>query len=146
MKISTRARYGLRMMLELALHYGQGALLLKKIARNQEISEKYLGQLTIPLKAKGLIISERGAKGGYQLSRPPAKIKLAEIFEVLEGPLNLLDCLKNSASCKRSAGCVTRLVWDKLNSQIFQILNSLSLENLVKMQKSKNKKINFYEI
>jgi Rrf2 family protein len=146
MKISTRTRYGLRMMLEIALNYGGRPVLLRQIARNQGISEKYLGQLVIPLKAGELLVSERGAKGGYRLTKPPAKIKLSEIVEALEGPVNIVECVGDSASCRRSAQCVTRGLWQKLNRQISETLAGLTLADLVRKQISNRKKIKYYEI
>ncbi len=85
MKLSTRARYGMRMMLALADHYGMGTLYLKDIAAAEEISEKYLSLLVIPLKSAGLIHSIRGAHGGYTLAKAPSQINLGEIMEALEG-------------------------------------------------------------
>ena len=90
---STRARYALRAMIELALHEGAGPLLLRQVAAAQHISPKYLEQLTMPLRRTGLLQAERGPQGGYELARPADEITAREIVEAVEGPLHLLDCL-----------------------------------------------------
>ena len=102
MKLSTRGRYGVRLMLDLALHYGEGPIFLKDIAERQGISEKYLWQLINPLKTTGLINSQRGAHGGYVLGKAPERISLKEILQILEGSLCLVDCVDNPSFCERS--------------------------------------------
>lgn len=146
MKISTRARYGTRLMLELGLHYGKGAVFLKEIAKAEEISEKYLSQIIIPLKSAGLVDSFRGAKGGYVLQRPPSQITLKDIVEVLEGSLELLGCTKNPSICNRVSRCVTRDIWNLLGRTISQTLESKTLEDLVKMHKDKQGRALIYHI
>jgi Rrf2 family cysteine metabolism transcriptional repressor len=101
MKLSTRGRYGVRLMLELALHYGEGPILLKDIAGRQGISEKYLWQLINPLKTAGLVNSLRGARGGYMLGKAPDAVSLKAILLILEGSLCLVDC-RHPASPGRS--------------------------------------------
>lgn len=141
MKLSTRARYGVRLMIDLALNYGQGPVLLKNIARRQDISEKYLGQLIIPLKTRGLVNSLRGAHGGYQLAKPPAKISLKEIVEALEGDVNVVECVKKPDVCDRVASCISRNIWRDLNEKISQILKSQTLADLIKSVSAKKLKI-----
>src|SRR4030042_3558391 len=99
MRVSTRARYGLRLMVEVALNYEKGPILLKDISKNTGISEKYLSQIIIPLKGKGLIKTFSGAHSGYILSRAPSEIKLKEIVEILEGDLSLIDYVNNPSVC-----------------------------------------------
>ena len=94
MKITTRSRYGVRLMLELARNFDKGQVLLKDIARNEEISEKYLSLIIIPLRTAGLVQSTRGAHGGYSLTRPPEEITLKDIVQVLEGGISLVDCVE----------------------------------------------------
>lgn len=127
MKLSTRARYGMRVMLTLAVHYGKGPLYLKDIAKSEEISEKYLSLLMIPLRQAGLIHSIRGAYGGYALAKAPSQIHLGEIVEVLEGN-SIVDCLKNPSACPRFAGCKSRDIWAFLNEKISEALQSITLE------------------
>ena len=92
MKLSTKGRYGVRLMFDLALHYGEGTVSLKDVAKRQGISEKYLWHLIPPLKNAGLINSTRGSQGGYVLAKPPHLISLKEILLVLEGSMCLVDC------------------------------------------------------
>ena len=146
MKISTRARYGSRLMLELALYYGQKAVLLKDIAKNEEISEKYLSQIIIPLKAAGLVNSYRGAHGGYVLAKAPDQISLKDIVEILEGGLDLLSCVGNGAVCNRTSICATRDIWSLLGEKISQTLNSITLKDLVNIHKEKEEKVLMYNI
>ena len=133
-------------MLELALHYEQGPVFLKDIAKNEEISEKYLSQIIIPLKAYGLVNSFRGAKGGYVLSRPPSQITLKAIVEILEGGLDLLECVGNASVCGRVSKCVTRDIWSLLGQTISNTLGAITLQDLVRMYKEKEEKIIMYNI
>lgn len=135
MRLSTRSRYGTRLMLELALHYNKGTVFLKDIAREEEISEKYLSHLVIPLKANGLISSSRGAHGGYRLAKSPSHITVKDIVQTLEGDLSPVECVKNPSICRRTSGCVTRDVWEKLDERISDTLSSITLKDLVKSQK-----------
>jgi Rrf2 family protein len=137
MKLSTKGRYGTRLMVDLALHHGEGPILLKEIAERQEISEKYLWQLISPLKNAGLINSTRGAHGGYNLAKPPAQITLKEIVVTLEGPMCLVECVDTPSVCSRSDTCVSRDVWHEVSEKILQTLESITLEYLVEKQKSK---------
>ena len=122
-------------MLELALHYNKGTVFLKDIAREEEISEKYLSHLVIPLKANGLISSSRGAHGGYRLAKSPSHITVKDIVQTLEGDLSPVECVKNPSICRRTSGCVTRDVWEKLDERISDTLSSITLKDLVKSQK-----------
>lgn len=130
MKLSTRTRYGVRLMMELGLHYQGGFVQLNDIARNQAISEKYSEQIIGVLKAAGLVQSQRGSQGGYRLSRPASSITLREIFETLEGTISLLDC-QEGKSCKKSGKCSSQNVWNKLTDAIGNVLENTSLEDVV---------------
>lgn len=132
MKLSTRSRYGLRMMFELALCYGQGPVFLKDIASRQEISEKYLSKLVIPLRAAGLLNSGRGAHGGYSLARSPEKINALEIVNCLEGGISPVECTTNNTVCGRAALCATHKLWRRLDEAITGVLESVTLDELVK--------------
>ena len=136
MKISTRGRYGLRALLELALNYAQGPLPLKNIARSQGISAKYLEQLFIPLKGAGLLKSTRGALGGYMLAKEPSAINLYDILSVLEGDLNLLDCLGDAEICERRDKCPARVIWQEMNLTVKKYLCGITLADLVEQEKS----------
>lgn len=136
MKLSTRSRYGLRLMLALARNYGQGNIFLKDIAREEEISEKYLSLIIIPLKSVGLVNSVRGSSGGYKLAKEPSQITLKDIMDVLEGDC-LVDCLKNPKACSKVSTCASRDIWALLGGKISETLNSITLEQLVAMKKEK---------
>ena len=146
MRISTRSRYGMRLMLELALNSGKGPIFLKDIARSQEISEKYLSQIIIPLKSAGLVNSFRGAHGGYVLKREPAQITLREIVEVLEGDFTLVECVGNPRVCDRAAQCVTQGVWFKVGQAIAGTLESMTLRDLVRDFQAKSPQSQGYAI
>lgn len=137
MKLSTRGRYGVRLMLELALHYGEGPVLLKDIAEHQGISEKYLWQLINPLKTTGLVNSLRGAHGGYVLGRTPEAISLKEILRILEGSLCLVDCVDDPSFCERSPSCITREIWSEASRNMQQTLEETTLATMVAKQKEK---------
>ena len=131
MKLSTRGRYGIRLMFDLALHYGSGPVYLRDIAARQGVSEKYLWQLINPLKTTGLINSKRGVNGGYILGKEPRLINLKEILQVLEGPLCLVDCVDNPSLCERSSDCVTREIWVEAAKGMQQMLGNTTLATMV---------------
>jgi Rrf2 family protein len=137
MNLSTKGRYGVRFMLDLALNSQDHPVLLKDIAQRQEISEKYLWHLVDLLKNAGLVNSLRGVHGGYLLARPPEEISLRDIVSVLEGDLCLVGCVNNPAVCNRAGMCVMRDVWKETNDVIYNTLESVSLKNLVERQKDK---------
>ena len=144
MKLSTRGRYGVRALLELAMGYKGGPIPINKLAERQEISAKYLEQLLIPLKAAGLVNSVRGARGGYVLARDPGQITLYDIVSVLEGPVVIVDCVEDPDFCDRVGGCVVHLLWDEMSSLMRNFLVSISLADLVK--RSQQDDCNFKEI
>ncbi len=133
-RFSTRSRYGLRFMIELATYYGKKDLVfLREIAEKEGISEKHLTQLAIPLKARGLISSRRGAGGGYRLSRHPAQITAKEVVEALEGGIFPVDCLESPDICSRTSFCAARKMWKELQDKISETLEKFTLENLAQM-------------
>jgi len=137
-RISTKGRYGTRLMLQLALNYGKGPILLKDISKNEAISLGYLEHLIPPLKSAGLIKSIRGARGGYFLSMKPSEIKLKEIIQALEGSLILAECISTPAACNRINFCSTRALWEELSKKMSDILGGVTLQDLV--EKNKNQK------
>jgi Rrf2 family protein len=139
MKLSTRGRYGVRLMLELALHYGEGPILLKDIADRQGISEKYLWQLINPLKTTGLVHSQRGARGGYVLGKAPETISLKAILQILEGSLCMVDCVDNPALCDRSPSCISRDIWGEASKEMQRSLEDTTLAVMVERHKEKRK-------
>ena|SRR6056297_509259 len=135
MRLSTRSRYGVRLMLELALNYNTGYTFLKNISKKEEISEKYLSQLVIPLKARGLIASSRGAHGGYRLAKEPSLITIKDLVQTLEGSTSLVECVNNPSVCNRSSKCSTRSVWEMLDKKISDTLSSITLKDLLESHK-----------
>ncbi|MDX1763085.1 MAG: Rrf2 family transcriptional regulator [bacterium] len=135
MKLSTRGRYGARFMLDLALHFGQGPVMLKDVSFRQEISIKYLEQLVTPLRLAGLVKSTRGPHGGYHLTRAPDEITLCEIVDILEGPQVLSDCLSDEEACSRSSTCVTHEIWGEVNTMVIEKLMSISLQKMAERQR-----------
>jgi len=144
MKLSTRGRYATRAMLELALRYGTGPVLLKDIANSQHVSDKYLEQVITPLKAAGLVNSVRGARGGFLLARPPGEIKLSQIIEVVEGSVAPVDCVDDPQGCPLSPQCVAREVWVKLKKSTDSVLDSVTLQDMVERQHQKAKAAMYY--
>lgn len=130
LRVSTKGRYGVRAMLELAVGYGDGPILMSTISENQEVSRKYLYALLSSLKAAGLVRSVRGTGGGYVLARKPSEITLGDIIRALEGSLCLVDCVDDESVCDRSSACVAREVWQKLSTRIEQFLNGMTLADL----------------
>lgn len=141
MKLSTRSRYGVRLMTVLACADGEKPVLLKDIATSEEISEKYLSLIVIPLRAAGLIKSRRGARGGYNLTKNPEAISLRSIVEALEGEIFLVDCVKKPSACRRSSICSTRDIWSALGSKISDTLNSITLAQLAQTKMNKIKEM-----
>ena len=137
MKLSSRSRYGFRAILELAIEYGKGPLQIKTIAKREDISNKYLEQLIAMLKSTGLVVSLRGPKGGYILAKHPSEIKLSKIFTTLEGPLIAVECLDHPEFCPRCSDCVTRHIWSKMQRTMQELLDSMTLQDLVDMAQGK---------
>lgn len=131
MKLSTRSRYGLRLMFELAIAEAGRPVMLRDIAEHQNLSEKYLGKLIILLRQAGLVRSVRGAHGGYMLSRAAPEITLKEIITALEGDLVLVDCTVDQTVCPRSVRCPTRNIWCGLNTAVDGFLAGISLEDVI---------------
>ena len=142
LRISTKGYYGVRLMLELALNYQKGLVLLKDIAKRQNISEKYLEHIVVSLRATGLILSYRGAHGGYSLAKSPSEITLKDIIQVLEGPIFVVECIDIPTFCDKVEFCVSRDIWKVLSEKIIHTLESVTLENMIEMQK--NKEMDYY--
>lgn len=142
-KLSTKGRYGARLMLNLAINYSQGnkTVILKNIAAEEEISIRYLEQIIIPLKIGNLVKSIRGAGGGYMLSRPPAQIKLSEILHVLEGSCCLVDCVDDESYCDRIPICATHEIWKESTLILKDYFEKKTLQDLIKISRKKNPEI-----
>jgi len=132
MKFSTRARYGLRMMIELTrLLDKEPVVHLGRVAKITGLSENYLAQLAISLKNSGLLRGIPGKKGGYQLSRPADEIKVGEIIQALSGTLTITDCVEHPEICHNSGGCEARAIWALVSISVMDTLNEYSLEDLL---------------
>jgi Rrf2 family protein len=132
MKLSTKGRYGVKAMFELALNYGGEPVSIKSIAEKINVSEYYLEQLFAGLRKAKLIKSIRGAQGGYVLARPPAEITAGNILDVLEGPIEISECIEeDEASCSRAGYCATRLLWLKISDSVNQVINSITLQDML---------------
>lgn len=138
-KISTKGRYGLRLMVDLAVHYQQGLVPLKEIAVRQDLSEKYLEQIMMQLNRSGLVRSVRGAQGGYTLAMDPASITVGAVLRVMEGSLTPVDCVSgDSPGCARMDQCVTAEVWRRLDAAIAGVVDSITLADLREEYERKN--------
>ncbi len=138
MKLSTRTRYGIRAILELAENYGNGPLQLRIIAHDQGVSVKYLEQLMAMLKAAGIVRSVRGSKGGYILAKSPSQVKVSECFQCLEGSVITTECVEDESFCERTNDCIARQVWTEVQNAVMGVLESITLQDLVDRAKNNN--------
>ena len=142
MKLSTRARYGTRVLLELALHWGEGPVLLKDISQRQQIPLPYLQQLIGPLVKEGIIKTARGARGGVSLLKLPKEIRLSDAIQILEGSITPVACVDNPELYSRSDNCVTHDIWAEVKKAMERVLEATTFEDLVERQKHKRARIN----
>ena len=134
MRLSTKGRYGLRALLDIAQQQEKGPVAIHTIAQRQNLSGRYLEQLLIPLKQAGLVKSVRGAQGGYILGRSAANITVGDVVRILEGPIAPVDCVSevNPDDCGRAEYCATRHVWSRLRESISEVLDSYTLDDLMR--------------
>ena len=133
MKISTRGRYALRLMLDLALCPAETPVCLRDIARRQEISEKYLEQIISILNKAGFVQSIRGAQGGYLLKKEPSEYTVGEILRLTEGDLSLVDCVgEETGGCGRKPECVTARIWERISEAVNQVVDGITLADMAK--------------
>jgi len=131
MKVSTRSRYGIRLLMDIAMH-GQGrAVSLHEIAQRQDISLKYLEKITRILKREGYLSGKRGPNGGHRLTKPMDEIYLGDVVRVLEGDLDLVNCWMNDTPCPRMQYCKTHRIWTELTEIIYTKLNTITLQELI---------------
>lgn len=138
MKLSTKGKYGLKAIFELSLNANEGPMPLNMIASRQKIPEQYLEQIFSTLKKSKLITSVRGAQGGYLLNKQPEEITVGDILTILEGPVALSQCIIDEGACENANDCSTRLVWEKLKKGIEDVLNSITLQDMIDDYNSKN--------
>ncbi|PKM56852.1 MAG: Rrf2 family transcriptional regulator [Firmicutes bacterium HGW-Firmicutes-3] len=136
MKLSTKGRYGLRAMIDLAIHSKENQVSIKSISERQEISENYLERIIALLKKAGYVKSTRGAQGGYMLTKKPEQISVGNILRALEGDLNPVDCslINDDKVCLESGLCVTKFVWKRISDSINDVVDNISLQDLVNEQ------------
>ncbi|HPP06812.1 MAG TPA: Rrf2 family transcriptional regulator [Syntrophorhabdaceae bacterium] len=138
MKISTKGRYGLRSMIDLAINSANNTpVFISDIAKRQNLSEKYLEHIFSALQKAGLVRAIRGRRGGYLLQKRPEEITLNEIIQALEGKISLVECVSDPNICPMAKRCVTRDLWHDLSGKIKEYLNGHSLHDLMEMQKTK---------
>lgn len=142
-RLSTKGRYGTRLMLNLTYHYNNGneAVVLKHVSDDEEISIRYLEQIIIPLKISKLVKSIRGAGGGYTLARHPSKIKLSEILHSLEGSCCLVDCVEDDDFCDRISICAPYDVWKEASHRLKDYFENITLQDLLELSKKKRPKL-----
>jgi Rrf2 family iron-sulfur cluster assembly transcriptional regulator len=131
MKLSTKTRYGTRLILDLARHHGQTPVPIGDISKRQDISVKYLEQIIRPLKKAELVVSTRGPKGGHSLSKTPDKITLGEIVRVLQSSDVLAECVSEPDKCVRSSDCCVRFAWQEATKALYEKLNSITITDLL---------------
>ncbi len=139
MKVSTKGDYGVRALVELAHHYGEGPMQSATIASRQEVPEPYLDQLLNTLRRAGFIRSVRGPQGGHALIREPGEVKLSDVMEALEGSLAPLACVDDPESCTKSGGCVQRDVWEQVRDATRAILENVSIGDLAEKEREYNR-------
>ena len=143
MKLSSRFRFGVRIMLHMALTEPGKPLLARQLAAEQGITPKYTDQLLFALRTGNLLVSQRGRSGGFLLARPPAKITVFEIFEVLEGTVALADSIDRSGRSGREIDHVTHQVWTTLAKTMRKALQEITLAGLVDMQRQQLKTVDY---
>jgi Rrf2 family protein len=134
MKVNTKIRYGIRVMIELALNINKAGVFQKDIAKNQDISFKYLDQIIAGLKSSGLVTTVTGKKSGYRLTREAGKITVFDIFNAFNEEFSVVDCLVDESKCKKNSQCATREFWQGLNENIISYLKSTTIDDLAKKQ------------
>ena len=144
MKLSTRTRYGTRLMLRLADNYNKDLIQLKVIAKKEKISMKYLSIIVIALKQADLINAQRGKNGGYYLSRDPKKITMREIIEATEGKIAIVGCVNSVKKCKHESNCITFELWKKMNDSLINTVKKTTLHDLIQIGKKKNKEVMYF--
>lgn len=132
MKLSTRSRYGARILVDLARHNDNGPVQIGEISKRQDISVKYLEQLIRPLKQASMVTSVRGPKGGHMLAKNPEDISLGQIVRLFEGQSELVECISNPDRCHMSDDCQVRLAWKEATRVLYEKLDSTTISDLMK--------------
>jgi len=141
MKISTKGRYALRLMLDLAINYTGEYISIKSIAARQDISEKYLEQIITQLNKAGYVRSVRGAQGGYMLSKAPSEYTVGMILRLMEGSLAPVSCIEEEENCNRASRCVTQEIWHKIQEAVEDVVDNITLADLVTRYQEKTEPV-----
>jgi Rrf2 family protein len=141
-RISTKGRYGSRLMLNLAVHHSRGtpARSLKEVAKEEGISIRYLEQIIIPLRVNRLVKSVRGAGGGYSLTRDPSAIRLSDVLKAVEGNCCLVECVEDKDLCERLSSCAAYEIWKEATRVMKEYFDSVSLKDMVEIAEKKRKR------
>jgi Rrf2 family protein len=137
MRASAKTRYAMEAMVDMAMQAGGGPVALRKIAQRQEISQNYLEQIFMQLRAAGIVRSVRGAGGGFVLGKSPSDIRMAEIAAVFEGPIDLIGCASDASRCSRSVSCAVRQIWVEVGECMKKALDSVTLQDVADLQATK---------
>ena len=132
MKVSTRGRYGLRVLLDVALHQEQGPVALRDVSHRQAISHKYLWQVVNPLQAAGILRAIRGSRGGYVLARAPEEVSIRDIVSILEGPVTVVACVTDPKACDHSVSCTAHDAWAEIEKKLNDAMSSITLKELIR--------------
>jgi Rrf2 family protein len=148
MKFSAKSEYAIRAVLDIAIRSAEGPVQVKEIAGRQFIPERFLEQVLSGLKRAGLVKSLRGAQGGYLLGRSADQMTLADLIQAVEGPITLMECTSEEVSsrCRQSTSCVVKDVWSDVQSALVDALNSVTVEDMCRRRKEKEKYVPMYDI
>ena len=135
MKVSTKGRYGVRAILDLAVHGEDGPVFLKDIARRQQLSHRYLERLFAQLRQAGILTTVRGSLGGFRLARPAEAIRMSQVVEALEGPILSVDCVTDPRICPITDSCVPHDLWARVNRAVHSVLETTTLADLVRQER-----------
>ncbi len=139
MKISAKARYGLRILLDVAINETpECPRTIKEIAESQAISEKFISRIVLPLRERGMVLSERGKFGGFRLAKAPRDITLLAVIEALQGPVSVVDCVLNAKTCKRVSKCIAHSFWEDVNSTVQNALQGITLAHMLERLQEKS--------
>ncbi len=143
MKLSTKSRYALRAIIELNTISGGKPVFVREIAKKQDISERYLENIFTQLRSNGILISLKGKNGGFKLAREPKEISLFDIITAVEGNLSIVECATNNNTCKISAECVSRQIWEEINNSLIDKIKSYKLDDII-ARFNKDNDLNYY--
>lgn len=137
MRLSTRSRYGILALMDLAVHASDGPVMVREIAEREGLSERYLEQLLLSLKTAGMVRATRGSGGGFTLARPPAEINIREVIRITEGSTAFTECADDPAVCSRSSSCALLDAWIEVTKAAEKVMESITIKDLIERQARK---------